>query len=353
MTATVTESLDALLLNRIQDEFPMCRRPFESLAKDTGSDEQTVIDRLQALRESGVLRQVSAIFDTAALGYLSSLVAMRLAPDHLAAGAEIINSHPGVSHNYKRNNEFNLWLTVAVPAGGDLDWTVQRLAKLAAAESVRLLPTLKLFKIGVSLDMTGKRALDARGKPEYSEERRQGAAKIPLSDFDRDLVRVLQEDLDLTPEPFAAAAQSLGIDQEHLLSEAERLQQQGHLRRFAAILRHRKAGFTSNGMAVWAVPPELAESVGPQMASFRSVSHCYLRPTYPDWPYNIFTMIHARNKAECEATADAIQEATGVTERAMLYSSTEFRKIRLRYFEDDLDGWEARERAREASEVTK
>ncbi len=350
MTAAVTESLDAALLNRIQDDFPMCRRPFESLAQDTGADELTVIDRLQALREGGILRQVSAIFDTAALGYLSSLVAMRLAPDHLASGAEVINSHPGVSHNYKRNHEFNLWLTVAVPAGGDLEWTVQRLAKLAGAESVRLLPTLKLFKIGVSLDMTGERALDARGKPEYTDERRKGAAKIALSDFDRELIRALQEDLELTLEPFEGPARSLGIEQEHLLAEAERLKQQGHLRRFAAILRHRKAGFTSNGMAVWAVPPELAESVGPQMASFRSVSHCYLRPIYPDWPYNIFTMIHARNKAECEATADAIQEATGVNERAMLYSSTEFRKIRLRYFEDDLDGWEARERQREADE---
>ena len=352
MTAAVMESLDALLLNRIQDDFPLCRRPFESLAQDTGTDEQAVIDRLQALRESGVLRQVSAIFDTAALGYRSSLVAMRLAPDDLAAGAEVINSHPGVSHNYKRNHDFNLWFTVAVPSGGDIEWTVQRLAKLADAESVRLLPTLKLFKIGVSLDMTGERALDARGKPEYSEERRTGAAKIPLTDFDRDLVRALQEDLELTPEPFESASQLLGIEQERLLTEAERLKQQGHLRRFAAILRHRKAGFTSNGMAVWAVPQELAESVGPQMASFRSVSHCYLRPTYPDWPYNIFTMIHARNKAECEATADAIQKATGVSERAMLYSSTEFRKIRLRYFEKELDGWEAREREREANEVS-
>lgn len=351
MTATRMESLDAALLNRVQDDFPMCRRPFESLAKDVESDEQTVMERLLASRESGVLRQVSAIFDTAALGYRSSLVAMRLAPDHINVGAEVINSHPGVSHNYKRNHDFNVWFTVAVPAGGDLEWTVARLASLAGAESVRLMPTLRLFKIGVSLDMTGTRALDARGKPEYSDERRKEAAKIPLTDFDRDIVRALQEDLELTVEPFESAARVLGIDQERLLEEAARLQKQGHLRRFAAILRHRKAGFTSNGMAVWAVPQEDVEDIGPRMASFRSVSHCYLRPTYPDWPYSIFTMIHARNKDECEATADAIQEATGVTERAMLYSSTEFRKIRLRYFEDELDGWERQERQREAIEV--
>jgi hypothetical protein len=104
-------------------------------------------------------------------------------------------------------------------------------------------------------------------------------------------------------------------------------------------------------MAVWAVPPERQAEVGPVMASFRAVSHCYLRPTYEDWPYSIFTMIHAHNRAECEDTADAIEAATGIHEHAMLYSSTEFKKVRLRYFTDDLDGWERQERLIAAKET--
>jgi DNA-binding Lrp family transcriptional regulator len=278
---------------------------------------------------------------------------MRIPADRLSEGAQAVNLHPGVSHNYKRNHDFNLWFTVAVPHDGDLEWTVDRLSYLAGAESARMLPTLKLFKIGVSLDMTGTRPIDARGAPEYSDERRREASRIALTDFDRDLVRALQDDIDLVEEPFAAPARALGLDQDRLLDEARRLQKQGHLRRFAAILRHRKAGFTANGMAVWAVPPERAEEIGPQMASFRSVSHCYLRPTYADWPYSIFTMIHARSREECEATADAIQAATGIDERAMLYSSTEFRKIRLRYFTDEIDGWEQRQRALQAEEAVR
>jgi DNA-binding Lrp family transcriptional regulator len=351
VTATI-ESLDAAILNRIQDDFPLCRQPFQALAEDFGTDEADVMARLAAARESGVLRQVSAIFDTTALGYRSSLVAMRIPPAQLAAGAEVISSHPGVSHNYRRNHDFNVWFTVAVGRDSSLEWTVDRLAKLAGAESARLLPTLKLYKIGVSLDMTGERPLAARGTPEYSDARRHEAARVPLTDFDIDLVRVLQEDLELTPEPFAAAAAALGIDQERLIDEALRLQRQGHLRRFAAILRHRKAGFTANGMAVWAVPDADTERIGPVMASFRSVSHCYRRPVYPDWPYSIFTMIHARSKAECEATADAIEAETGIRQRTMLYSSTEYKKVRLRYFIDEIDGWEARERARERQEVS-
>ncbi len=307
--------------------------------------------QLQGLRESGILRQVSAIFDTTALGYRSSLVAMRAPADRINEVAEIINSHPGVSHNYRRNHEFNLWFTVAVPPDASLEWTVDRLSQLAGAESARMLPTLTLYKIGVSLDMTGQRSLDARGTPEYSAERRLGAAKFAVSEFDMDIVRQLQNDIELVPEPFAEPARALGISQDELLENARRLQQQGHLRRFAAILRHRKAGFGANGMAVWAVPEDRQVEVGPTMASFRSVSHCYLRPTYEDWPYSIFTMIHARSREECEATANAIEEATGIHERAMLYSSTEFKKVRLSYFNDEIDGWERRERAKVAQEV--
>ncbi len=344
------DDVAAKVLNIIQDEFPLTRRPFAAVGERVGICEDEVIQHLSRARESGVLRQVSAIFDTAALGYKSSLVAMRIAPGHLLEAARVINAHPGVSHNYRRDHEFNLWLTVAVPRQGDLEWTVNRLAKLAGGESARLLPTLKLFKIGVSLDMTGDRPLDDRAAPQYSDERRRHAAATPLTDFDIALVRVLQEDLDLVPEPFARAAEEVGVSQEQLLDEALRLQRQGHLRRFAAILRHRVAGYTANGMAVWAVPEDVVNEIGSQMASFRAVSHCYRRPTYPDWPYNVFTMIHARSRAECEATAQAIGEATGIKDRAMLYSTTEYKKIRLRYFTPELEGWEPEQRRLELEE---
>ena len=107
-----------------------------------------------------MLRQVSPIFDTKALGYTSSLVAMRVSEDKLAAAAEVVNAHPGVSHNYRRTHEFNMWFTIAVPAGSDLQAHVDALHALAGAESTRMLPTLRLFKIGVTLDMTGERAID-------------------------------------------------------------------------------------------------------------------------------------------------------------------------------------------------
>jgi DNA-binding Lrp family transcriptional regulator len=115
------------------------------------------------------------------------------------------------------------------------------------------------------------------------------------------------------------------------------------LRRVAAILYHRRAGFSANGMGVWKVPePEIMET-GRRMASFRGISHCYQRPTYEDWPYSVFTMAHGRSKEECDAILDSIATECGIGPdgRATLYSSTEYKKIRLHYFTDDYARWES------------
>jgi DNA-binding Lrp family transcriptional regulator len=118
------------------------------------------------------------------------------------------------------------------------------------------------------------------------------------------------------------------------------MQERRLLRRVAAILYHRRAGFSANGMGVWKVPEPRVMELGPRMAAFRGISHCYQRPTYADWPYSVFTMAHGRSKEECDAILESIAEQTGIQERATLYSSTEFKKIRLLYFTEDFRAWE-------------
>lgn len=335
------DDLDRRLLNAIQSDFPLAERPYQVLAERVGADEATVLERIATLKRGRIIRQINAIFDTRALGYQSSLVAARYAPEYLHQGALIVNQHPGVSHNYERDHAFNLWYTVAVPPDADLATHIDALHRLSGAEVTRPLPTLRLFKIGVDLDMAGARALDARGTPEYTDEMRRAARQITLTDADIALVRELQEDLSVEPAPFATMAERLGLSESALFDEAARLQRSGHLRRYAAILYHRKAGFRANGMAVWKVPVEDVPAVGPVMASFRAVSHCYQRPVYPDWPYNLFTMIHAQTPEECQQIIDAIQAETGIVEYAVLYSTTEYRKTRVRYFDPALDAWAA------------
>jgi siroheme decarboxylase len=141
-------------------------------------------------------------------------------------------------------------------------------------------------------------------------------------------------------EPYGPAAQQLKIPQQQLLDHLEAMRERRLLRRVAAILFHRRAGFSANGMGVWKVPEGRELEVGGRMAAFRGISHCYQRPTYADWPYSVFTMAHGRSKEECDAILDSIAADTGITERATLYSSTEFKKIRLLYFTGEHRAWE-------------
>jgi DNA-binding Lrp family transcriptional regulator len=338
--ADTLDALDQQLLNEMQDRFPLVREPFAELAERTGASDADVIAHLGAMRASGVLRQVSPIFDTKALGYQTSLVAMRVSEDRLAAAADIVNEHPGVSHNYRRTHEFNMWFTIAVPPGSDLQAHVDALHRLAGAESTRMLPTLRLFKIGVTLDMTGERAIDHRSAPQYTHEQREVAAAHTLTQRDIDVIRAVQGDLALEPDPFAAPAKALGTTVDGLIDELLDLQRRGYLRRFAAILRHRKAGFGANGMAVWNVPVDDVLDMGQTMAGYTTISHCYQRPVYSDWKYNLFTMIHARKKGECEDFVSELSKRHGLDDYAVLYSTTEYKKVRLAYFTPEFEAWE-------------
>jgi DNA-binding Lrp family transcriptional regulator len=334
------DTLDQQLLNLVQADFPVEHAPFVRLAERLGSTEAAVIERVDRLRQARVIRQISAIFDTRSLGYQSTLVAMRFAPEDLEQGAAIINEHPGVSHNYRRNHEFNLWFTLATPPGSDIDATLQRLHELSGAKVTRKLQTLKLFKIGVKLDMTGQKDITRHEDPDYTGIQRDMALTSPLSRRDIAVIRAVQDDMPLVPHPFEECARSQGLTEDELFAGMADLQRRGHLRRVAAILHHRRAGYAANAMAVWAVPEERAEELGRQMAEFAAVSHCYQRPVYEDWRYNLFSMIHGRKVGDCEKVVEAIRDAIGVDDYAVLYSTKEYKKTRVRYFTPELEEWE-------------
>jgi len=332
---------DKQLLQLIQTAVPITARPWADLAGRLGTTESDVMARIQALQAGRAIRQISAIFDTKSLGYESSLVACQCAPDREEAVAALISAHPGVSHNYHRDHTFNLWYTIAVAPNSRLGLarTMELLHQQTGAISTRPLPTLHLFKIGVELDVAGTRQAGDKQVAGYSHKNRQAAAAPVNIPF----VREMQQDLPIEPEPFVAIAGRLGMS----LSELQRLtadmQAAGQLRRFSAVLRHREIGFSANGMGVWAVTGDDAEilRVGEKMAAYRAVTHCYRRPSYPDWPYNIFTMIHARSKDECAAVVTEIANETGVADHGILYSTKEYKKVRVQYFTAAEAAWEA------------
>jgi siroheme decarboxylase len=338
--AVPLDDTDKRVLNLMQGRFPLEPRPYARVAGEAEIAEDEALARVQRLLDERIIRQVTPIFDTRALGYRSMLVAAKVDPEHPWRAAKVINAHPGVSHNYLRNHDFNIWFTIAVEPDSllGLEGTLEVLGREAGASSIRQLPTLKLFKIRMDLEMEGTTADLARAAEavEPAETEPQ-----PYDDLDVAVIRALQGDLPVVPQPYAPAAEALGMDQARLLEHLQGMVERRLLRRVAAILYHRRAGFSANGMGVWNVPEERIMELAPRMAAFRGISHCYQRPTYPDWPYSVFTMAHGRSKEECDAILDSIAEFTGIHERRTLYSSTEFKKIRLLYFTDAHKKWEA------------
>jgi DNA-binding Lrp family transcriptional regulator len=337
--AVPLDDTDKQLLNLLQGRFDLVPRPFAHVAQLAGIEEEEVLRRTQRLLDERIIRELTPIFDTRALGYESMLVAAKVDPEHPHRAAQFINTHPGVTHNYLRNHDFNLWFTVAVEPGSrlGLQGTLDVMQERTGAESIRQLPTLKLFKIRMDLEMErGTDALASAGEAVEPAE----LDPIALSEEDIAVIRATQGRMPVVPEPYAPAAERLGASQEEVLRRLASLRERGGLRRVAAILFHRRAGFSANGMGVWKVPEGEILETGKRMAAFRGISHCYQRPTYPDWPYSVFTMAHGRSKEECDAILDSIAQATGITERSTLYSSTEFKKVRMLYFTDDFRNWE-------------
>ena len=335
---------DRKLMNLIQSRFPMTERPYLDLANELGTSEEDVLARLGRLRKANIVRQIGAIFDTRRLGYKTTLVAFRYPKERLDAAAQRINQHPGVSHNYEREGYFNLWFTLAVPPHEELDTVIARMAEETGAESARTMPTIRFFKIGVNFDMVKQESAayeyyspDGYGKAgsavsKKPEARADWNKARELSELDRAVILELQEDLPLEPRPFDPMAERLGMSVQELFDWTLKAQERLIMRRYSAVLHHRRAGFRANAMAVWTVPEERAEEVGLKMAESPWVTHCYQRPTFPDWPYTHFTMIHATGKMRCEAVAQDISEATGITDYQLLYSTREFKKTRVRYF---------------------
>jgi len=323
------DKLDTEILNEIQWTFPLVAKPFDEIAKKFEISPDEVKEKLIQLKRKGVLRQLSAIYDTRKLGYTSSLVAMEIEPDKLEHVAHQINKHPGVSHNYEREHEFNLWFTLAVPPGTDLEKELEKFSKLNGIKKTRMLPTLQLFKIGVKLDMVDGKKHDV--KPSEEKKKVTDVKFVPTEE-DKEFIRQLQKDMEIVDRPFQKAAKNLGMTEDQIFEKLHHYEEIGVMRRYAAILRHREAGFTANGMIVWKVPEERITEVGTKLGAVPQVSHCYERPVYPDWPYNVFSMIHCKSFDEAGEVAGQIQKQIDVDEYKILFSAKEFKKTRVEYF---------------------
>ena len=328
------DSIDRALLNAIQNQFPIAVHPYQILGEVVGTTEEDAFQRIQRFRQEGIIRRLGGVFDSRRLGYYSTLCTAKVPEEKIPTLAKLLEGMPGVTHNYIRNHEYNIWFTLIARSKAVAESTLQTIREALEVSEIHSLPASKIFKINVNFDFdTSDDDKDTLNETR-DMQRKETKDSLPyeLNNRDIDLIRVLQGNLPDSITPYSVIAETLHWQAEEVISIALSLLEANVVRRFGAVLRHQKAGFVANAMGVWQVDPEQAAEVGAIMARFKEVSHCYQRPTLPDWPYSLFTMIHGRTPQDCGDVMQKISLATGVKTYSMLFSTVELKKISMQYF---------------------
>jgi DNA-binding Lrp family transcriptional regulator len=321
----VNSSLEFRLLNEFQRDFPLCPAPFAELAVRLGVGEKLVLTELERLRREGKISRVGAVFAPKRIG-ASTLAAMAVPPERLAAVAATVNRFPEVNHNYEREHRYNLWFVVTAASEGRLQATLGAIEK-AAGYALLSLPLLEEFHIDLGFPLHGESVKEkavARVLPPPS----------PIGDGERRLISVLQEGLPLFARPFALIAERVGASESTVLTRIGNWIEEGAIKRFGVVVRHHELGYTANAMLVHDVPDERVGELGRSLAEEPAVTLCYRRPRQaPQWPYNLFCMIHGRERAEVEGVIAELRQRHGLKDCAhdVLFSLTRFKQKGARY----------------------
>jgi heme b synthase len=324
---------DKALMSVIQANFPVDRRPFERLAAYLGDDGEDIERRVRKMRSDGVIRRLGAVFDSRKLGYVSTLVAGRVDPDDLDEVAAEVSKLTGVTHNYRREHAYNLWFTLTSESPERLEETLEDLRQRTAARELHSLPALKVYKIRVNFQFAESSGIiDAAVSHDRAFSTPHQAPTEPLSDDQKQLVRLLQENLPDSPKPFDEVADQLGWSVGRVLEQIEDWLAAGVIRRLGAVVRHQRLGFRANGMAVLDVPEEREDEIGAILAGRPEISHCYCRPRLPDFPYGLFAMVHGHDEQEVRGLVAKLAGELKIDNYDVLFSTTEYKKVSMKYF---------------------
>lgn len=332
--------------DRMQRHLPMVARPFLSVSEELGLDENTVLTGVTTLKKDGVIRTIAGIFDATRLGFFSSLVAFKVSEQHIETAVKYINTHPGVSHNYLRDHEYNLWFTLMTPDRQLFDKTVQHLARKAGTSEHLVLANEELYKIGVHFDI-GEGTADTVESSPVAGSPPQSSSFNPMDRDIQEALRLLQYDLPLVSEPFLHLIRENNsfMTLADLLHYANTLHNLGIMRRYSAIVRHYRAGYQSNAMTVWR-PRDLTHlhEIIDIFKTEPSISHLYRRTVFPGrWEYPLFAMIHAKYDHALDAVITRLAEKSAIGDYRVLRSLAEFKKQRVRLSLEEFNDWNTRE----------
>lgn len=315
--------LEFKLLNDYQRDFPLRTRPFMAIARRLGSDEATVLGAMQKLQRRGLVSRLGAVFRPNTLG-ASALAALAVPPDRIEAVARRVNAYDQVNHNYEREHRYNLWFVVTAPSAIQLQAVLDDIEQDCGCGPAIVLPMIEEYHIDLGFDLRG----EAGTRPQEKVALR--ATPLMLSDAQETLVGALQNGLPVIPRPFAA----LGLPEPQAIAAIGRWIEEGVIKRFGIVVRHHELGYTANAMAVWDVPDAEVSELGRRMAESGKVTLCYRRQrSLPDWPYNLFCMVHGRDRDDVIARIAALGEHCGMQAcpHQVLFSRRRFKQRGAHY----------------------
>jgi DNA-binding Lrp family transcriptional regulator len=306
------------LANAWQRDFPLVPRPFAEIAAHAGSTEEEVIKQYTSLKRDGVIDRIGPVFRPNTVG-ASCLAAMEVSQARLEEVAALVSGHRGVNHNYERDHRYNLWFVVTGQLEAEVQWTLSCI-EYAAGLPVLRLPLLEEYHIDLGFDLRTGAA--PRSRPQV--------ARPSLTADEKSLVARLAGGLPLVPQPYAA----LGFPEAQVIETLGRWLDAGIVRRIGAVVRHRSLGYHANAMLVWNVPDERVAQAGARLAADPAVTLCYRRArALPQWPYNLYCMVHGREHGRVLYEAKRISLSLGLAgfERAILFSKRCFTQRAARY----------------------
>jgi len=311
------------LLNDFQRGFPLVARPFEEIGRRCAMPEQAVLEELRRLAAEGVVSRVGVVFAANAVG-AGTLAAMEVPPGELDEVAAVVSAQTEVNHNYEREHAYNLWFVVTAPSRAAVSAALRHIERLSGYE-VLSLPLIEEYHIDLGFDLAGGGAPRA--------PRRPGPAR-PLGAAERRLLAAVEPGFELVPQPFEALARQAQMTAPEVIATLERWLAEGLARRIGVVLRHRALGYTANAMVVWDVPDVMAGAVGLRLARRPEVTLCYRRERRPpEWRYNLYCMIHGRDREAVEGQIVAIEREEKLFDvpHEVLFSRRAFKQRGARY----------------------
>lgn len=317
--------LSLRLLNDFQRGFPLTPAPFEVLARRLGMGMEELLETLRRLVREGVVSRVGAVFHPHRIG-VSTLAAMAVPEARLAEVAQQINAHAEVNHNYEREHRFNLWFVAAAATAGQLERVLQQIEHQTGLGIMRL-PMLRDYHIDLAFDLRSGVAL-------APEKRAARAQALALDARDYALIAAIQDGLPLVAHPYAAVGAAVGMGEAEVLYRLERFLEHGIIKRLGIVVRHHELGFRANAMVVWDIPDERIDEFGHAIGASGLVTLCYQRPRHlPQWPYNLFCMIHGKDRTAVLERLELLRDRCGLANfrNEVLFSKRRFKQTGARY----------------------